>query len=53
MVIIAMEKENIVYGRIYVYNYNYHIVFATKYRRKVLTPKTKRTYPYDSNRKGF
>ncbi len=34
-----MGKENIVYGRTYVYNCNYHIVFATKYRRKVLTPK--------------
>ena len=31
-----MGKENIVHGRTSVYNCNYHIVFTTKYRRKVL-----------------
>jgi putative transposase len=33
-----MRKENIVYGRTCVYNCNYHVVFTTKYRKKVLTP---------------
>lgn len=31
-----MSKENIIHGRTSVYNCNYHIVFTTKYRRKVL-----------------
>ncbi|WP_456341580.1 transposase, partial [Thermovibrio sp.] len=31
-------KPNIRRGRTCVYNCNYHIVFSTKYRRKVLTP---------------
>lgn len=35
---ISMRKENIVHSRTCVYNINYHIVFSTKYRRKVLTP---------------
>jgi putative transposase len=30
-------KPNIKRARTYVYNCNYHIVFSTKYRRKVLT----------------
>ena len=34
-----MGKKNVVYGRTCVYNCNYHIVFTTKYRRKVLIPK--------------
>jgi putative transposase len=29
-------KNNVNYGRTSVYNVNYHIVFSTKYRRKVL-----------------
>ncbi|ADY73285.1 transposase IS200-family protein [Desulfurobacterium thermolithotrophum DSM 11699] len=32
-------KSNVKRGRTCVYNCNYHIVFSTKYRRKVLTPK--------------
>jgi putative transposase len=32
-----MKKENLVHARTCVYNCNYHIVFSTKYRRKVLT----------------
>lgn len=31
-------KENIIYERTCVYNINYHVVFSTKYRQKVLTP---------------
>jgi len=31
-------KPNVRRGRTCVYNCNYHIVFSTKYRRKVLTP---------------
>ena len=31
-------KENYTYARTCVYNINYHIVWCTKYRRKVLTP---------------
>jgi len=31
-------KLNVKRGRTCVYNCNYHIVFSTKYRRKVLTP---------------
>ncbi len=31
-------KENVIYGRTCVYNINYHVVFSTKYRQKVLTP---------------
>jgi putative transposase len=31
-----VNKENIIHGRTSVYNCNYHIVFTTKYRRKVL-----------------
>ena len=30
-------KENLIHGRTCVYNINYHIVWSTKYRRKVLT----------------
>jgi len=33
-----MNKNNIKYARTCVYNVNYHIVWSTKYRRKVLTP---------------
>ena len=32
-----MIKDTIKYGRTCVFNCNYHIVFSTKYRRKVLT----------------
>jgi REP-associated tyrosine transposase len=32
-----MTKTNIQHGRTCVFNCNYHIVFSTKYRRKVLT----------------
>ena len=32
-----MVKENIIHGRTSVYNCNYHIVFTTKYRRRVLS----------------
>ncbi len=32
-----MIKSNIQHGRTCVFNCNYHIVFSTKYRRKVLT----------------
>ena len=31
-------KKNYTYARTCVYNINYHIVWCTKYRRKVLTP---------------
>lgn len=31
-------KENLVKSRTCVYNINYHVVFSTKYRAKVLTP---------------
>ena len=34
---IRMKKENLIYARTCVYNCNYHIVFSTKYRAKVLT----------------
>ena len=33
-----MSKKSLVHGRTCVYNCNYHIVFSTKYRKKVLTP---------------
>ena len=52
-----MGKENIVYGRTCVYNCNYHIVFATKYRKKVLTPevekKLKEIIQHVAIEKGF
>jgi putative transposase len=32
----TLVKNNVKYGRTSVYNVNYHIVFSTKYRRKVL-----------------
>jgi putative transposase len=32
-----MDKENLVYARTCVYNCNYHIIFSTKNKRKVLT----------------
>jgi putative transposase len=32
-----MSKNNLKHGRTCVYNVNYHIVWSTKYRRKVLT----------------
>lgn len=32
-----MNKDNLKYCRTCVYNCNYHIVFSTKYRKKVLT----------------
>ena len=32
-----MTKDNLQYARTCVYNCNYHIVFSTKYRKKVLT----------------
>jgi len=31
-------KHNVRRGRTCVYNCDYHIVFSTKYRRKILTP---------------
>jgi len=31
-----MMKENLIHARTCVYNCNYHIVFSTKYRKKVL-----------------
>ena len=33
-----MNKNNIVKARTCVYNVNYHIVWCTKYRKKILTP---------------
>jgi len=57
IVITVMRKENIVYGRTCVYNCNYHIVFATKYRKKVLTPqvekKLKEIIQHIAIEKGF
>ncbi len=32
-----MSKSNLKYARTCVYNVNYHIVWSTKYRRKILT----------------
>jgi len=32
-----MGKSNLIHGRTCVYNVNYHLVWSTKYRRKVLT----------------
>ena len=34
-----MKKNNLKYKRTCVYNVNYHIVFSTKYRRKILLGK--------------
>ena len=34
-----MKENNYIHARTCVYNVNYHIVWTTKYRRKVLTPK--------------
>ena len=33
-----MSKNNLVKARTCVYNVNYHIVWCTKYRKKILTP---------------
>ena len=41
-----MNKDNLHYARTCVYNCNYHIVFSTKYRKKVLTQEIK-NYLYD------
>lgn len=32
-----MKKDNYIYARTCVYNVNYHLVWTTKYRRKILT----------------
>ena len=32
-----MKKNNYIYARTCVYNVNYHLVWTTKYRRKILT----------------
>jgi putative transposase len=32
-----MKNERLIHGRTCVFNCNYHVVFSTKYRRKVLT----------------
>ena len=34
---ISMKEKNYIHARTCVYNMNYHIVWTTKYRRKVLT----------------
>ena len=34
-----MSKKNLTHARTCVYNCNYHIVFSTKYRKKILTKK--------------
>nr|WP_245939583.1 IS200/IS605 family transposase [Thermovibrio guaymasensis] len=50
-------KSNIRRGRTCVYNCNYHIVFSTKYRQKVLTPEVedflKRVMVESGIEKGF
>ncbi len=50
-------KPNIKWARTCVYNCNYHIVFSTKYRRKVLTPEIERELKSIvsevANEKGF
>ena len=35
----CMGKNNLIHARTCVYNVNYHIVWSTKYRRKVLNSK--------------
>ena len=35
----CMSKSNLIHARTCVYNVNYHIVWSTKYRRKVLNSK--------------
>lgn len=50
-------KENLVKSRTCVYNINYHVVFSTKYRAKVLTPDVEAFMQHEiqkiANDKGF
>jgi len=52
-----MNRKQLTHGRTCVYNVNYHVVFSTKYRKKVLTPEIavflQQTFTQIASEKGF